>query len=417
MKKYILFFILIILFLGFSNNTVSALCNFDGPVSVSIGPGGPAKGTIDGDKISIFYPGIGKLNGSVDTFAGTFTIYSPNGYLHGKMDEASCGKTPTNTNPTVIDGCVTPTKIGCTTENEYGAMSIRINMSGMYSTANDSLSNCRNQINNYKNKIDAYNSCISSKATKNITNLENKAILEQIKPLENNYDKECKSKLGPNAISSPYGTPGQYCICEKGYKFSDVGNFCVAGTVDPNESCIHTYGSYSIADPTKNGNCKCADGYKWSLDNKSCVEKIIIKETTPVKKIISVEDRDKTCHDNFGINSIWIGKINDDGTIGCNCTTGYKWEDVNSNKTKCIVSNSILRSQPKNTNIINSETKNISQKTETKKVIAVSGLSIEQTPMIKSSELETPPNTGGSITIKKDFWTGVKNFFSKLKFW
>lgn len=44
---------------------------------------------------------------------------------------------------------------------------------------------------------------------------------------------------------------------------------------DPNESCTHPYGPHSIISPKNPQNCTCADGYQWSIDGKSCVEKTV----------------------------------------------------------------------------------------------------------------------------------------------
>lgn len=49
---------------------------------------------------------------------------------------------------------------------------------------------------------------------------------------------------------------------------------------------------------------------------------------------VPVKTNGQICQDSFGINSIWDGTKNNDGTVNCQCKIGYAW---NSGKTACEI--------------------------------------------------------------------------------
>lgn len=140
---------------------------------------------------------------------------------------------------------------------------------------------------------------------------------------------QCVSQLTYCTNTFGYGSEYSYlkssCVCRTGYVVNSNTNKCELDTSSytyPSSYIPPTTTTCPLNSYASGGSCYCSVGYQLSSDKASCV-------VTPVKT------NDQICQDSFGINSIWIGTKNDNGTLNCNCKIGYEWDSVN--KSSCVV--------------------------------------------------------------------------------
>ena len=119
------------------------------------------------------------------------------------------------------------------------------------------------------------------------------------------------------------------CNCTNGDVLSSDGRSCITPTLTNAQVCLRDVGENTIWDGTKdsNGNitCVCKNGYTWKAQGQG-------KGCTAVS-VAPVKTNDQQCQDSYGINSVWSGTSNSDGTLVCDCKNNYEW---NQSQTQCI---------------------------------------------------------------------------------
>ncbi len=72
---------------------------------------------------------------------------------------------------------------------------------------------------------------------------------------------------------------------------------------------------------------------KRELQQKQKLDEILHQSQIPyVTNSVPVKSNDQICKDEYGLNSIWNGTLNNKGGLVCDCNKGYQW---NMFKTQC----------------------------------------------------------------------------------
>ncbi|MCX6752284.1 MAG: hypothetical protein NTZ87_02175 [Candidatus Nomurabacteria bacterium] len=272
--------------------------------------------------------------------------------------------------------CFAPSKIGCTTENDYGAMAISINRSGMGDQQNG-LAECRNQINDYQTKMSTYNSCLSSRSSERSNNLNlNIPITTQI---------TCSA----NSTKQSNGS----CTCDSGYTMTIIGKQyqCITLKEDYDNKCKKEFGQNSITSPSgKIGYCSCNEGYAFG-------------KISGIKQCITMTSY---CTDTYGQN---IHPLNNQ----CTCDTGYFYDDISKtcklSKVSAVKKTPVITSVPaiKQTIILSKKQKIIPEKLltfpsikQTTEITSNSGLLTDNQDRINNMQLRFEANTTTQVSLK-----------------
>ena len=218
--------------------------------------------------------------------------------------------------------CTPPSGTGCKTENDYGALSVKLNAQGGYlgmSASQQSLLNqCRNEINSYRTDLQDYNNCLSDSSNYNtslnnysdyqLNNFDSYLNSEMQKYCIDEYgskslyisknkacgcvsgykfgkenqcikvDMYCSERIGDNSY---YNEPEEVCSCQSGYVLNDK-NKCILGDL----SCVNEFGENSWLNSTT---MKCEwcekNGVRGKKENDQCVFPVVIPFETIVPKI------------------------------------------------------------------------------------------------------------------------------------
>ena len=177
-----------------------------------------------------------------------------------------------------ISSCTPPIANGCQTENDYGALNVRLNAQGGYLGASASqqgaLAQCRQQINNYQTQYQTYQQCLSSSVSSSNNNLYNyspKVSSTELYKIAG--DTVCRSTYGNFSV---YSADIKDCACASGYRWSN-NNQCVPVT----QSCTVDYGPTAWYNADKNNCSWCLNGATRS--GNTCIPPVATTTTQQVK--------------------------------------------------------------------------------------------------------------------------------------
>jgi|ERR1035437_339275 hypothetical protein len=218
-KKLNLFFVTLVIILGFGANNAlatSGACSYHSGVNCSYGS------TLEGKVMC----NDGWINSSV---------------YFSDADECK------------IPSCTPPSGSGCKTESDYGALSVKLSSSGGYlggSASNQGVLNqCRNEIEAYQSAYQAYQQCLSTSSS-NYVPYYTPPASPVVSPSQ---DTLCKREFGSYAVA--VNTQANQCSCTDGYKFGKSGQ-CIPET----NYCAERIGNDSYFDTSKQV-CTCNNGY------------------------------------------------------------------------------------------------------------------------------------------------------------
>lgn len=243
-------------------------------------------------------------------------------------------------------------------------------------------------------------------------------------------DVGCKATYGQYSKFDKYDSTTGYpvCGCSNGYEWNSNGSSCTeiktvnmmpslcsaAGLVvsknnkcvTKTESCQEYYGINSVWNGTTNAQgglvCGCSVGYEWSQDGGSCV-------ATPVAP---VKTNNQICADAYGVNSIFTEVDKSNGKITCDCGTGYKW---NQGQTQCIVApkKNISKEQSADETPIIIETFNYQGYTNSfdQRMIDPSILTVGVATKVDQSFRDNEVTKSTEDLTSKGLWARIKNWF------
>ncbi len=129
-------------------------------------------------------------------------------------------------------------------------------------------------------------------------------------------------KSGDNCLLAPanstaYGSYSFYC--NTGYQKNSLGNLCLG----KDDSCRenHGYGTYYDDSTLK---CQCKTGFKIGADRSKCIEEIRCSDYEILHNGSCIS-QDNACSNSYGTYSLAIPGTKKGNDVSCRCATGYEW--------------------------------------------------------------------------------------------
>ena len=156
--------------------------------------------------------------------------------------------------------CTPPPVVGCTNENDAGALSSQLARSGGYlgdsTSGTGAMVTCRTQITAYQTALQTYNSCLASKSANSSSSYNYGNVDSTVQAKMQDY---CTKKSGPQSV---YNSAKTICDCTPGYKIGKNSQ-CISYSA----YCAERIGDNSYFSETDQF-CICNSGYVVGDDGK-----------------------------------------------------------------------------------------------------------------------------------------------------